>query len=152
MTKSRTSGAVCQLSAISYQQSAFSRQLERKGERQIQHPLLPKFPAFGGGRKEKGKSNLKSISPQIPCLRRVPFEATKRNQKSPPGAGPVICTARISSRDAHDPLPCQRLRITMLRDGRNRAPCFDLAPEWHRDRNLRGFVRARSKQRSSKTG
>ena len=32
------------------------------------------------------KSNSTSRSPQIPCLRRVPFEATKRNQKSPLGA------------------------------------------------------------------
>ena len=46
-----------------------------------------------------------TTSPQFPCLRRVPFDATKRNQKSPLGAGPYICTARIASRAAHDPLP-----------------------------------------------
>ena len=45
-----------------------------------------------------------STSPQIPCLRRVPFEATKRNQKSPLGAGPAICTARTPSQDAGDSL------------------------------------------------
>jgi hypothetical protein len=50
-------------------------------------------------------SNSRSTSPQIPCLRRVPFEATKRNQKSPLGAGPAICTARTHSQDAHNPLP-----------------------------------------------
>ena len=52
----------------------------------------------------------KTTSPQFPCLRRVPFDATKRNQKSPLGAGPSICIARIASRDAHDPLPCQPRR------------------------------------------
>ena len=54
-----------------------------KGENLIQHPHLPKFPASGG----------------------VPFEATKRNQKSPLGAGPAICIAQIPSQDAQDPLP-----------------------------------------------
>ena len=35
----------------------------------------------GSAKGNRGKS--KSTFPQIPCLRRVPFEATKRNQKSP---------------------------------------------------------------------
>ena len=51
-----------------------------------------------------------TTSPLIPCLRRVPFDATKRNQKSPLGAGPSICIARIASRVAHDPLPCLRMQ------------------------------------------
>ena len=49
--------------------------------------------------------------PNIPgCLRRVPFDTTKRNQKSPLGAGPSICIARIASRVAPDLLPCQPRR------------------------------------------
>ena len=67
--------------------------LEAIGENQIQH--LPKFT---------------DESPQFPCLRRVPFDTTKRNQKSPLGAGPSICTARITSRVAPDLLPCQPRR------------------------------------------
>ena len=51
-----------------------------------------------------------TTSPLIPCLRRVPFDATKRNQKSPLGAGPSICIARIASRVAPDLLPCQPRR------------------------------------------
>ena len=51
-----------------------------------------------------------TTSPHIPCLRRVPFDTTKRNQKSPLGAGPSICIARIASRVAPDLLPCQPRR------------------------------------------
>ncbi len=40
----------------------------------------------GSGR-ISGKANSTSTSPQIPCLRRVPFEATKRNQSAVSGAG-----------------------------------------------------------------
>ena len=69
--------------------------------------LSPRLNGFGGEGEKRAKLNLRSTSPQIPCLRRVPFEATKRNQKSPLGAGPAICTARIPLEDLPGSLPCQ---------------------------------------------
>ena len=62
--------------------------------------------------KSEKKINTKfTTSLQIPCLRRVPFEATKRNQKSPLGAGPGICIARIAVKDAPEFLPYQSQEI-----------------------------------------
>ena len=50
-----------------------SGQIEGKGKIQIQHSRLPNFPACGAN----------------------PFDATKRNQKSPLGAGPFICKREL---------------------------------------------------------
>ena len=97
----------------------------------------------------KRKPNSTSTSPLIPCLRRVPFDATKRNQKSPLGAGPAICTARIASRDAPKLLPYLRKWISISRVGRNHALCSDSALEWRRGRNRRSFLTASSNYRSA---
>ncbi len=68
------------------------------------------------------KSDLQMTNPFLPfcsksCVRRVPFEATKRNQKSPLGAGPATCMARIPSQDSPHTAACQLRRISQIGAG-----------------------------------
>ncbi len=88
-----------------------------------------------------------TTSPHIPCLRRVPFDTTKRNQKSPLGAGPSICIARIASRVAPDLLPCQpRRNIGPRRWTETHALLCTSPLERHFERIYIGFPFARSSQ------
>ena len=101
---------------------------------------------YGFASPKNFESRLKTTSPQIPCLRRVPFEATKRNQKSPLGAGPAICIARLAPRDAQDPVACNRSRISGSGVERNRALCSGSALEGCRRGNRHGLLSTSSRQ------
>ena len=50
-------------------------------------------------------------------LYRLPSTFSPPLELSPLGAGPAICTARIPTGDAPNPLPCQRRQNNHLRFG-----------------------------------